>query len=202
MNILTIDTVLNKTYIALLIEGKKTFLTLESDEKNYHSAYLAEKISEFPLNKIEYIGTNTGVGSFTGIRAGLTFVKVISDRLKIKAVPFNTFEVLEFAFKTKNILLDARRGQAFYLKNGNIEMIPYTEAEKLLDDKKFICDNSILEKFKGKNLISYEKEGPNAKNLAPFELELVTAKINEGKIIDSSSLKPTYIQTPPIFMKQ
>lgn len=211
MNILSIDTVLDKSYIALSLNDKDIYRQINSDEKNYHSAYLIKVLKEIlnennvSLKDIDYIGVNTGVGSFTGIRVGLTIAKVISNRLNIKTVPYNTAEVLSNAFDNKNIMLDARRNSVFRSKNGaDIELISYEEAFQTSENsnERYISDlslyeNAYFEKIKSK-LIPYEKEN---KNLAIAELAVVKNKIKENKITDTYSLKPTYIQTPPIFMK-
>lgn len=211
MNILSIDTVLDKSYIALSLNDKDIYRQINSDEKNYHSAYLIKVLKEIlnennvSLKDIDYIGVNTGVGSFTGIRVGLTIAKVISNRLNIKTVPYNTAEVLSNAFDNKNIMLDARRNSVFRSKNGaDIELISYKEALQTSENsnERYISDlslyeNAYFEKIKSK-LIPYEKEN---KNLAIAELAVVKNKIKENKITDTYSLKPTYIQTPPIFMK-
>ena len=209
MNILTIDTVLNKTYISILIDGLKIFKAIESDENNYHSAYLIKALDDIlknenkKLNDFNYIGVNTGVGSITGIRVGLAIAKIISNRLDIKLAPFQTTEVLSRCYENKNIMLDARRNSVFYSKDGkNIEMISYDNAKEILEntDEKFICDNSFLkrfEQFKYK-LISYEIEN---KDLSKTELKLVEEKIENNEVFVWSKLKPTYIQTPPIFSK-
>lgn len=211
MNILSIDTVLDKSYIALSLNDKDIYRQINSDEKNYHSAYLIKVLKEIlnennvSLKDINYIGVNTGVGSFTGIRVGLTIAKVISNRLNIKTVPYNTAEVLSNAFDNKNIMLDARRNSVFRSKNGaDIELISYEEALQTSENsnERYISDlslyeNAYFEKIKSK-LIPYEKEN---KNLAIAELAVVKNKIKENKITDTYSLKPTYIQTPPIFMK-
>ena len=211
MNILSIDTVLDKSYIALSLNDKDIYRQINSDEKNYHSAYLIKVLKEIlnennvSLKDIDYIGVNTGVGSSTGIRVGLTIAKVISNRLNIKTVPYNTAEVLSNAFDNKNIMLDARRNSVFRSKNGaDIELISYEEALQTSENsnERYISDlslyeNAYFEKIKSK-LIPYEKEN---KNLAIAELAVVKNKIKENKITDTYSLKPTYIQTPPIFMK-
>lgn len=206
MNILTIDTVLDKSYISLLLNGKEIFKSIESDEKNYHSAYLIKVLDKIlkennsSVKDFEYLGVNTGVGSFTGIRVGLSIAKIISNRLNIKTVPFNTFEVLSKAYGNKNIMLDARRGSVFYSNDGKkIELMPYEKALEILEQKEeFICDDSLLKRFEGKNLLSFETE---KKDLSEFELEVVKEKIEQGEIKDANGLKPTYIQTPPIFAK-
>lgn len=209
MNILTIDTVLDKTYLAVLLNNKEIYKQIESDEKNYHSAYLIKVLDEIlksensSLKDIDYIGANTGVGSFTGIRAGLSIAKIISNRLNIKAVPITTIEVLSRAYKNNNIMLDARRNSVFYSKDGqNIEMVSFSKGEEILEnsDEIFICDNSLYDKMtKYQNkLTSFEKNG---KNLEKVELEIAKEKIAKNEVVNFAGLKPTYIQTPPIFLK-
>ncbi|MCD8023960.1 MAG: tRNA (adenosine(37)-N6)-threonylcarbamoyltransferase complex dimerization subunit type 1 TsaB [Candidatus Gastranaerophilales bacterium] len=200
MNILTIDTALDRTYVAVSIEGEKNFRTIENTGQNYHSLYLPKILKELNmLDKIEYLGVNTGVGSFTGIRTGLSIAKVITGRLKIKACAFTTFEALSKAYNNKNIVLDAKRGSAFYTIDGkNIEMISYeTALTRIKAGDTYICDSSIYSKFNLSNLIPFE----NKIDLCKFELEIVENKIKNNEIINSIDLKPTYIQTPPIFLK-
>lgn len=211
MKFLTIDTALNKSYLGLFSDGKKIIKEIESDEINYHSAYLIKVLKDLliennvKINEIEFIGVNVGVGSFTGIRVGLAVVKVISDRLNIKTVSYTTSEVLSRALNNKNVMLDARRGSVFYSKDGvNMELIPYNEAFKILENGEvFISDrqlynNEKFENYKSK-LIKYEDENLN---IADVEIEIAKEKIENNLIFDPVQLKPNYIQTAPVFIKK
>lgn len=211
MKFLTIDTALNKSYLGLFSDGKKIIKEVESDEINYHSAYLIKVLKDLliennvKINEIEFIGVNVGVGSFTGIRVGLAVVKVISDRLNIKTVSYTTSEVLSRALNNKNVMLDARRGSVFYSKDGvNMELIPYNEAFKILENGEvFISDrqlynNEKFENYKSK-LIKYEDENLN---IADVEIEIAKEKIENNLIFDPVQLKPNYIQTAPVFIKK
>ncbi len=204
MNILTLDTALNKSYIGLLYEEKEFYKTISSDDKNYHSAYLARVLDDLfkdkELNNIDYLGINTGVGSFTGIRVGLSFAKIITNRLNIKAIPLTTSEILNKAYDIKDIMLDARRGSVFYTDSGcDMKLISYEEGLSVLEKKeKVISDNSLKTRFKSDKLFSFEEDNID---LSKFELELAKEKIKEGKYITSNELKPNYIQTPPIYSK-
>lgn len=211
MKFLTIDTALNKSYLGLFSDGKKIIKEIESDEINYHSAYLIKVLKDLliennvKINEIEFIGVNVGVGSFTGIRVGLAVVKVISDRLNIKTVSYTTSEVLSRALNNKNVMLDARRGSVFYSKDGvNTELIPYNEAFKIIENGEvFISDrqlynNEKFENYKSK-LIKYEDENLN---IADVEIEIAKEKIENNLIFDPVQLKPNYIQTAPVFIKK
>lgn len=211
MKFLTIDTALNKSYLGLFSDGKKIIKEIESDEINYHSAYLIKVLKDLliennvKINEIEFIGVNVGVGSFTGIRVGLAVVKVISDRLNIKTVSYTTSEVLSRALNNKNVMLDARRGSVFYSKDGvNTELIPYNEAFEIIENGEvFISDrqlynNEKFENYKSK-LIKYEDENLN---IADVEIEIAKEKIENNLIFDPVQLKPNYIQTAPVFIKK
>ena len=82
MNILAFDTSLNKTYIAVSKDDTFVSKIYESDEKNYHSAYLIIGIKIFIeeiiwlFKIIDLFAVNHGPGSFTGIRAGVTVAKL------------------------------------------------------------------------------------------------------------------------------
>ncbi len=211
MKFLTVDTALDKSYIGLFLDGKRITTEIKSDEKNYHSAYLIKVLKDLlnknnvNINEINFIGTNTGVGSFTGIRVGLTVVKVISDQLKIKTVSYTTSEVLSRAMNNKSIMLDARRGSVFYSKDGiNMELIPYDKAFEILEKgDNFISDKQLFnnEKFDSyKNkLIKYEDENLN---IGEIEIEITKEKIENNLAFDSINLKPNYIQTAPVFVKK
>lgn len=211
MKFLTIDTALNKSYLGLFLDGKKIIKEIESDEKNYHSAYLIKVLkdllieSNVKFEEIEFIGVNVGVGSFTGIRVGLAVVKVIADQLNLKTVSYTTSEVLSKAMNNKNVILDARRGSVFYSKDGiNMELIPYNEAFKILENgEKFVSDSQLFnnEKFESyKNkLVKYENENLN---IADVEIEIAKEKIKNGLLFEPYELKPNYIQTALVFIKK
>ncbi len=210
MNILAFDTVLNKSYIGILFEGKKIYKTIESDEKNYHSVYLIREIknllaaNSIPLNRFDYISINRGTGSFTGIRVGLSIAKVISGELNIKVIGLNTFEILSSAYNNKNIMTNAGRGSVFYSNDGkSAKMISFEDGINILKNssESFITDNlQKNEKFENvkDKLISYEEKNID---LAPYELNLAEEKAKGGIYTDVIGIKPLYIQTPPVFSK-
>lgn len=207
MNILVFDTVLNKSFISVLFNGEKTFKVIESDENNYHSAYLIRAIKDLSikLSDLDYIAINKGVGSFTGIRVGLAIAKVLASELNKPVVELTTFEILSLAYKNKNIMTNAGRGSVFYTNEGiEPKIISFDDALKILNETevKFITDNlNRHEKFIDfkDRFISYEAENID---LAPYELELAIKKAESGDYTPANKVKPLYIQTPPIFSRQ
>ena len=122
MLILAFDTCLDKTYIVLRDEEKViSSKIIESNENNYHSAYLISTIRDvlkdngYSPKDIEAIGINIGPGSFTGIRACTTVARVMAQQLDCKAVGVSSLEILSRAEGDEAIVaLDARKNKAYY----------------------------------------------------------------------------------------
>ena len=102
-------------------------------------------ISPIDLDKIFVV---TGPGSFTGIRVGLTVVKVMAWTLKIPVVPISSLEVIASGTPSDNnvALIDARRGYVFageYNKRlNNIDPDRYillSEIKNLYSDRRKKC---------------------------------------------------------------
>ena len=193
-NILTIDTSLNKGYITFNGASK----VIESDAMNYHSAYLVGEIKKI-LNgqKPEVIGVDAGPGSFTGIRVGVTVARVMGQQLKCKVVPVSSCEILSEANNRSIVIMDARRGMYYFCHEEKITLISRAEIE-LIPPQRVICDNSSLDMLKGFGFDarSYEKENlPLGETLA----RLTEEKLQSEEEFSWASVKPLYIQTPPIF---
>lgn len=210
MYILAFDTSLDKTYI--LIKNNEEIKTAEllSDEKAYHSAYLISKIKEmgFCPEKLDYIITNSGPGSFTGIRAGLSVAKVMAMELNIPVIPLNTCEILKDASNLENcaVLLDARRNMYYFSKGDEIELILKDEVlDKVKEYKNLIVDKGVVRDFSGileNNLVDFEtKNYELEKTLLKLGEEKYNASKNPKEEFCAANLKANYIQTPPVFQK-
>jgi len=90
--ILSFDTCLDKTYVTLFDGEKYINKVVVSNEKNYHSAYLISTIVDLlkseglTPNDLDYIATDIGPGSFTGIRACTTVARMLAQQLNIGLV--------------------------------------------------------------------------------------------------------------------
>ncbi len=101
MKILVFDTCFKKAYIVLKDDDKiLANEVIESDENNYHSAYLIPKIRDILagnnlfIKDLNAIGVNIGPGSFTGIRASVTIARVFAQQFNSKLVGVNSLEIL------------------------------------------------------------------------------------------------------------
>lgn len=204
MKILSFDTCLDKTYIALSDDSKilesKTIL---SDGKNYHSAYLISTIIEVLKNAnltpkdVDVIATDIGPGSFTGIRACTTVARVFAQQLNLKTIGISSLEILSKALGGDDlVVLDARKNKAYVYDQKILGAIDLEEVDKMIQGKRVITDNSLFERVSQNALsaYSYEKED--------YPLGEILSKLAlEKEATDWRMLKPLYIQPPPVFKK-
>ena len=215
MNILAFDTSLNKTYMALSL-GEKVFeKVFETDEKNYHSAYLISGIKEicegnnFALKDLDLIAVNNGPGSFTGIRVGVTVAKTMAKELETKVLGISSLNILYRAYQNldPDIILDARR-EMFYFRtpdetNNKIKLVPYLEISKHITKNALVCDASSFSHLSKLPLppeikvINFEEDNLN--------LSLALLNIAKETVLKAPeadyfwyTLNPCYIQPPPI----
>ena len=204
MLILAFDTCLDKTYIVLRDEEKViSSKIIESNENNYHSAYLISTIRDvlkdngYSPKDIEAIGINVGPGSFTGIRACTTVARMIAQQLNLPAVGVSSLEILSKINPTDKptmIALDARKNSAYLYCDEEVKgAIQLDEIKKQLEkaDYYLITDDKMQKELGG---TSYQQ--------AEYPLGDILAKLAYEKLKNSSAkwqeLKPLYIQPPPM----
>ena len=101
MKILNFDTSLEKTYITLSNDDNEIISEIiENQQGRYHSAFLLPTLAKIlreanlQMKDLDYIATNIGPGSFTGIRAGLTVARTICQQTDVKALGVSSLEIL------------------------------------------------------------------------------------------------------------
>lgn len=212
MNILAFDTSLNKTYIAVSKDDTFVSKIYESDEKNYHSAYLIIGIknileeNNLTLQDIDLFAVNHGPGSFTGIRAGVTVAKTLAKELNKNVIGINSLDILHKAYENlePDIVLDARREQFYFKKGDKIELIPYCEVSNSITKKAIITDSSGLIRLReylkddSAKIINYEDDNID---LSKALILLAKEKAQSVSNFSWNNLNPAYIQAPPIHKK-
>ncbi len=202
MNILTICSALNNSYLGIKYNNQEICETIKSDE-NYHSLYLISKIKELlaenniKLEDIDIVGVNCGPGSFTGIRVALSVAKIIAGELNKPLVDLNTAEILLSAFNCEMLLMDARRDMYFIGTKENIELVYKDKVEDKIQNEKLLCDKRCFENHP--NSICFENED---KNLSSIMLKLTEDKFKNSKNVEEFNylnIQANYIQTPPVF---
>ena len=204
MKILGFDTCLDKTYI-ILSENEKVLKskTILSDGKNYHSAYLISTITEvvkeadLTPQDINLIASDIGPGSFTGIRACTTVARVFAQQLDIKTVGVSSLEILsKILGRDDMVVLDARKNKAYVYDGKILGAVELEEVDEMIKGRNVITDNSLLERVSQNAVSAVSYEG------GEYPLGEILSKLAlEKEPSDWRSLKPLYIQPPPVFKK-
>ncbi len=199
-NILACCCALNNTYIALQI-GNRIFSKIVKSDENYHSLYLISEIknicseNNFELSNLDFITTNLGPGSFTGIRVSLTAAKVMASELNLPLVGLNTSEILLNAFDCDYLVMDARRDMYYLGTKEKIELIYKDKMPKL--EGKVLSDKRCFEIYN--NSICFED---NDMDLGMVMIKLANEKYQNSKSKEEFNFinaNANYIQTPPVF---
>lgn len=206
---LFIDTALSYIRVALFKDDKLIDSINEKCEKNM-SAIFDSKVDELfkrnnlELTEVNKIYTVTGPGSFTGIRVGMTFSKVLAMALNQKITPISELQVLATTKtnKLKAPMIDARRGyvyagvydqdlntltedkhillEDFLNINKDVEYISYDSFEHISTIKPDIDFEKIIEINKDKKQIDHEVLTPNYLKLTEAEENLRKKKENDN----------------------
>lgn len=205
---LFIDTALSYIRIALFKDNKLIDSINERCEKNM-SALFDSKVEELfkrnnlELTEVNKIYTVTGPGSFTGIRVGMTFSKVLAMALNQKITPISELQVLATTKtnKLKAPMIDARRGYVYagvydedlntviedkhilledFLNANDVEYISYDSFEHISTIKPDIDFEKIIEINKDKKQIDHEVLTPNYLKLTEAEENLRKKKENDN----------------------
>lgn len=216
MKTLVFDTCFNKSYIVLREDDKiLSNKTINSNDKNYHSAYLIPEIrnilkeNNILIKDLDALGVNIGPGSFTGIRAGITIARVLAQQTDIKLVGVASLDILA-KLNTNNtatlVITDARKNKvylALYNQDGLCIIQPKLEDKEninkyITDNTVIITDKSINAYLKEQNIntICYEE---NDENFGLYLSELVSKKLLKSEDdFNWAKVKPLYIQQPSI----
>jgi tRNA threonylcarbamoyladenosine biosynthesis protein TsaB len=190
---LFVDTALSYIRVALFKNDSLLDFINEKCEKNMSSLFdvrvrdLFER-NNLSLNDVQKIYTVTGPGSFTGIRVGMTFSKVLAMALNLKITPISELQVLATTSsnKLKAPMIDARRGYVYAgIYDSDLNNV-FEDKHILLED--FLNINDDVE------YISFDS----------FEhISIITPQINFEKIIsvnkdkkqiDHQVLVPNYLK--------
>lgn len=201
MNILALDSALNKSYFGFLYEEKEIYKTLESDKNNYHSLYLIPEIKEcakvydIDFKKLNAIAVNTGIGSFTGIRVAMSIAKVLAGELELPLIPLFTNEILLREFDCDLLITDARRDMFFISTKEDTQLIYKDKINEIdVKNKKILTDKRCSELFL--SAVCYEDKEAN---LAKTMVDLALEKYAKGGDFNYLKAQANYVQTPPIF---
>lgn len=172
---LFVDTALSYIRIALFRDDKLIDFINEKCDKNMSSLFDVRVKQLFDRNNIalsdvDKIYTVTGPGSFTGIRVGMTFSKILAFSLNKMITPISELQVLASTNVDSGFIapiIDARRGYV-YAGVYNSNMVP------IVNDRYILLDDFLRKNINIK-YVSYDH----------FEhISTITPMIDFQKIID------------------
>lgn len=170
MKVLGFDTSTMTTSVSI-IEDENMLALYSLQGSVYHSESLSDMVNnilnkfDFDLSQIDLISVGIGPGSFTGIRIGLTFAKVMAQVLKKDIVAVSSLKAC--AIREDGLvgsIIDARRGLIYAC---------------LMEDGKVLMDDTIIELEKFKDIVGDRKitlQGVDAKK---FIHEFKNAKLGK-----------------------
>ena len=159
MKVLGFDTSTMTTSVSI-IEDENMLALYSLQGSVYHSESLSDMVNnilnkfDFDLSQIDLISVGIGPGSFTGIRIGLTFAKVMAQVLKKDIVAVSSLKAC--AIREDGLvgsIIDARRGLIYAC---------------LMEDGKVLMDDTIIELEKFKDIVGDRKitlQGVDAKKI-------------------------------------
>lgn len=170
MKVLGFDTSTMTTSVSI-IEDENMLALYSLQGSVYHSESLSDMVNnilnkfDFDLSQIDLISVGIGPGSFTGVRIGLTFAKVMAQVLKKDIVAVSSLKAC--AIREDGLvgsIIDARRGLIYAC---------------LMEDGKVLMDDTIIELEKFKDIVGDRKitlQGVDAKK---FIHEFKNAKLGK-----------------------
>ena len=190
---LFIDTALSYIRIALFKDDKLLDSINELCEKNMSALFDCKidklfKKNNLQLNEVNKIYTVTGPGSFTGIRVGMTFSKVLAMALNLKITPISELQVLATTktFNLKAPMIDARRG---YVYAGIYD----DDLNNVYEDKHILLED-FLNINKDVQYISYDSFEQISTIMPNIDFEKIINKNKNSKQVDHEVLVPNYLK--------
>lgn len=192
---LLVDTSLSYIRIALFKDNNLLDFIDEYVDRDLSKLFCVRVKEILVKNSLSFKDINniysvTGPGSFTGIRIGLTFVKVLAFSLNKKVVPISELQILASTpFNTKYVVpvIDARRGFVFAGVYDN-------ELNNILDDS-YINIEDLFNKidlsdvtFVSYNDFSFDTVKPN------IDFIKVYLKNKNRNSVESHFLVPNYLK--------
>lgn len=146
---LFISTSSDKIYLAVFDNNEiKTELIHQGHNDHTQTLYGLIRDLDYDLNQITDIYVVNGPGSFTGLRVGVIFAKLLAQKNNANLYPVNALMLLT-NMHNKQVALDARGGN-YYILDENNEVILTKEindstlVDPLIDLSKLIDNDYLL----------------------------------------------------------
>jgi len=185
-NFLIVDTS-QENLVNVVLSNQNNLINLKNENKRECLRNLVPMIGEIlennnlTLEDLDFIGINSGPGSWTGLRIGYSTVKVLSLVLNIPIIEYNNFELIK---KYSNI----REGIILIKSsNDNYYFSEIKDSENLVDG--IISEIDLLEKYSNKEKFYLEN----------YSLEFLKSVLDEKflnkNFSSTNDLEPYYVST-------
>ncbi len=136
--VLVIDTTSKNMYV-LVLDGEKTIKKTIVDSQRQHSVLINDAVRDVlrearvSVSDVDVFAVGIGVGSFTGIRVGVSAAKGLSFAFNKKYISVNSLQTLAYTKNgVTNCIYDAGKGYYYAVYDGLEEIV----APTLIDDAK------------------------------------------------------------------
>ncbi|MCA9807679.1 MAG: tRNA (adenosine(37)-N6)-threonylcarbamoyltransferase complex dimerization subunit type 1 TsaB [Cyanobacteria bacterium HKST-UBA06] len=221
---LALDTTMARLQVGLYTQAGESLGCINQTDarQRHHSAVLLPRLAEMMAqhavapDQVGCILVNIGPGSFTGIRTGLTMVRIWAQVVpEVVCIPFNTFELLAAAppYRGLNVtvLLNAYRQQHMVArlcvaKTGQVvwHQAPLIEPNAGLDWARWAGDVCLVEDSLVGVLPTWG-DIPGVKVVTVDEAAVFTPAVmmalyqaDHGQVVPWAQLLPNYVQQPHI----
>jgi len=193
LNFISIDSVTEKSNIALFINDKCVFEYNSCKNSSHLPAAINLCMQENSLNlkELDYIAITIGPGSYTGTRVGLSISQGIAYSLSIPIVPINTMDLLFYRAisiggKDKIVGFPSYGSKLIYFSiiDGDRSENKVVDVE-LLKDKKIY--GAHLDSFDG--IIDYEEIDISSKLIGQYSIENYSMLATK----EMSTVAPVYL---------
>ncbi|MDG6353543.1 tRNA (adenosine(37)-N6)-threonylcarbamoyltransferase complex dimerization subunit type 1 TsaB [Glaesserella parasuis] len=221
--ILALDTATEACSVALLHQGKTTFI----DELSLrtHTQRILPMVDELltqagiSVQQIDVLAFGRGPGSFTGVRVGVGIAQGLALGAELPVVPVsNLLTMAEEAYQTLNAnsviaLIDARMNEVYFAQFERTEQGWQTQvAEQVCSPEKAIAQMQLIEntvvvgtgwaaypQFEQANLAVKVTEItlPSAK----YMLSLAIEQVAQGKVQSAFDIEPVYLRNEVTWQK-
>ncbi|KRL63094.1 tRNA (adenosine(37)-N6)-threonylcarbamoyltransferase complex dimerization subunit type 1 TsaB [Lactobacillus psittaci] len=189
MKILSVSTATNFLTVSVS-EDEQILAELEEQDQRNHSEHLDPMIDQIlkqtkiPLQEIDRFAVAIGPGSYTGLRIGITTMKMFASILNKEVVPISTLAALSQNNEDKTALtlaaLDARNDNYFagaYLAKENLIADGHYHFDKLFAKLKEVVHQKQIKKLVvlGSSLAKHQSEIEQL----PCEVEFGTDTANQ-----------------------
>jgi len=95
-------------------------------------------------HQVDRIGVGVGPGTFTGLRIGVATGRALAQSAGAEVAPVSTLRALEANVEGAFAVIDARRGEAFVLVDGEPRAVKPEELDALAGPRVAIGDGALL----------------------------------------------------------